>query len=394
MSNNADLGPFAASFPTNGAAKTAATEHSAHGADVERAVEAKAGSSWFTKLVAYYIRHHAPKTKARESEKDSGKSETDRAHSAIRWACIKSAVTGASAGAVSTGATLVTAQTEGIGGIVAVPIAAAAIGGEMVYRAFVHVDLTWQLAEIFGVNFDTTDQKDLWRLYALAFGTSDHEENHGADPGKALVHEVSHVEGEQVGEQIGHQVLGESVMRNVVPFVGIASAAITNYMVTRKLGDTIRRYMRYQRALSDAFANATHACRDHLEMLIEGVWFIFSADGKLLPEEAAVLAHLLQKLDPIARHAVTARFTEDEHDWAHRLDAEIPGEVRRSFFHALEVAAAVDKEVGLPERKILRRAARELGLEFDMARIERMIADLSEIGVLSDESLASYATSV
>ncbi len=53
------------------------------------------------------------------------------------------------------------------------------------------------------------------------------------------------------------------------------------------------------------------------------------------------------------------------------------------FLHALEVAAAVDKEVGVPERKILRRAARVLGREWDPARVEKMMADFEERGVLS-----------
>ena len=42
---------------------------------------------------------------------------------------------------ISTGATLFTAETEGIGGLVAGPVAALAIGGEMILRTVLHVRL-------------------------------------------------------------------------------------------------------------------------------------------------------------------------------------------------------------------------------------------------------------
>ena len=53
--------------------------------------------------------------------------------------------------------------------------------------------------------------------------------------------------------------------------------------------------------------------------------------------------------------------------------------------HLLEVAAAVDKEVGLPERKILRRAAHALGREYSQERVEQMIREFEESGVLSGQ---------
>jgi uncharacterized tellurite resistance protein B-like protein len=140
--------------------------------------------------------------------------------------------------------------------------------------------------------------------------------------------------------------------------------------------------MRYQRAIRDAFAEASEACHDNMDLLIEGMWFIFAADGRLVPEETATLASLMDKLDPVARKAVEARFVEDELDWAERIES-IPEETRDQFLHALEVAACVDKEVTLPERKILRRAAHHLGREFDLGHLNRMIEEFESYGVLT-----------
>jgi hypothetical protein len=321
---------------------------------------------------------------------------TARAKRAITIACVKSAISGALSGTVSTGATVVTAQTEGALAFATVPVAVAAIGGEMLYRSVLHLDLTCDLAAIFGLHYDPTHEEDLFRLYALAFGTADHDEGaeEEGDPGKELVREVTHVETEDVGEKIGHLVLGESIMRNVVPVVGIVTSAITNVVVTRKVGHTIRRYFRYQRAFKDTFDNATALLQgEPLDLLIEGMWFIFTADGKLVPEEAACLAKFLHKLPPDARHAVTHRFVEDEHDWTERLARGVPEPLRDVFLHALDVAAAVDKEVGVPERKILRRAARKLGREFDPKRVEAMMREFEERGVLSSVPTLAAAKS-
>ena len=349
-----------------------------------RSAEARPGG-WFTRLARWYLgRRFAKHSPAPERALDATASR--RAERAIAIACVKSAISGALSGTVSTGATLATAQTEGALAFAAVPVAVAAIGGEMLYRSILQLDLTCDLAEIFGLSFDPAHEEDLWRLYALAFGTSDHDDEAEAngDQGKELVREVTHVESEEVGEKIGHLVLGESIMRNVVPVVGIVSSAITNVVLTRKMGHTVRRYFRYQRAFKDTFAHAIELLQgEPRDLLIEGMWFIFTADGKLTPEEAACLGKLVHKLDPVERHAVTHRFVEDELDWTERIRKGVPEEIRDVFLHALEVAAAVDKEVGVPERKILRRAARALGREFDPARVEKMMADFEERGVLS-----------
>jgi hypothetical protein len=305
-----------------------------------------------------------------------------RANAAIRRACITSSLTGAGTGLVSTGATFVTASTEGVGGLVAVPIAALTIGGEMALRTWIHIDLICTLADIFEVKFEASSKDDLWRLCALAFGAHD-EETSEEDPGKKLVHELVHIEPEEIGEEIGQKILGESVMRNIVPVVGVAASAVTNWKLTRRLGDTARRYMRYHRAMHDALDEAMTACSHHLELLLEGMWFMFIADGQLSPEESAILAGFLLKFQNPTRHEIQERFVEDEYDWLERLAPAMPDKRdRQSLYRALEVAAAVDKSVGLPERRLLRSAARRLEIPFDPKSSEALIKQFESNGVL------------
>lgn len=345
---------------------------------------------WFTRAVTRYMRSNLERLRGAPACADVDIPE--RARAAIRRAALVSAGGGALTGAISTAATVVTAQTEGLAGFIAVPLAGAAIGFEMVWRAAVHVRLTCDLAHLFQVRFDAEDTDDLLRLYALAFGT--HEDGEGdegeADLGKGVLERVSESEGEDMGERIGRTLLGESVMRNVLPVVGIFTSAITNYRVTRRLGDTVRRYLRYQRAMADAIRNAELTCARSKLLLVEGMWFIFTADGILAPEEAACLAHLLSDLPPGERDALRERFTDDEIDWMGRVKEQVPEDMRDAFLYALEVAASLDKEISLPERKILKRVALSFGRPFEPERLARMIEQLEDNGVLAPQgSLAS-----
>ncbi len=294
---------------------------------------------------------------------------------------MKCALTGAASGGITTAAELLTAESQGFAALATVPVGLLAIGGEMVFRAWVHLDLTSDLAEIFGVPFNA-DRGAFWRLYALAYRTADHAEG-TLDPGRLLVENVVHLNGNDVAASIGSKLLGDSFARNIVPGVAIATSSIGNWVTTRRLGDTMRRYMRYRRAFRDAMGDASSRCAAHRGLLAEGLWFLFTADGRLSPEETAVLVSLVRSLAPEETAEVMSRLVEDDYDWLQRL-GQLPEHERTDFLHALEVAATVDKVVSLPERKILRGAARILGRPYDEARIGRMVKQFGEVGVLTD----------
>ena len=331
--------------------------------------------SWFNSLVEAYLRHRNATKKPLLIENGT---EGDRALEIIRAACIKASITGAAAGVLTTSATVVTAESVGWLAFLAVPAAAIGIGGEMFYRAVIHLEMTCDLAELFGVPFDSEDSGELWRVYALAFNTHDHDEE---NPGNELVHKVAEAEGEQVGEKIGGKLMGESLLRNVLPFVGIATSSIQNWRMTKKLGDTVRRYVRYQRALRDALERDERACHGHLDTLVEGLWFIFTADGHLAEEEAATLAHLYDNFEPTQKAELLLRFIADEAGFLERC-RNLPKPVRAPFLHAMEVAAAVDKEFSLPEQKLLERVAKALDVHFSPGKVHKLMEEFEEKGVL------------
>lgn len=325
--------------------------------------------SWFTKVVQLYLRWH----QARSQPILVDVPRAEQARSAIRRACIKTAVTGFASGLTSTGSALLTLNTHGIGAIVGIPATAGGLLGDVLYRAVTHVDLTCRLGAIYGIHFDPEQPSDLLRLYGLIF----EPETEPVGGSKGLVDHAMKLIGEDIGLKIGRRLLGQALKRNAVPVFGVATSPISNVQATLRLGETVLQYVRYQRAIQDAIEELLHGEDAPRELAVEGVWFILTADGQIQPEEAAILSWILSRLSPLERGAVCRRFIEDEREWLERLRG-VPQAQRAPMLRLWEVAAAVDQSASLPERRMLRNVARALELDFDAQHLESLTRELEE----------------
>jgi lysozyme family protein len=343
------------------------------------------GANWFTELVARYLKWR--EARVSRPVEESELAEEEQAQLIIRNACIKVALSGATAGSLATGATVITEQTGLAGALVAVPVGLLALGAEMVVRALVHLEMTCDLAEVFEVPFNPDDPEDLWRLYALAFHTEEAGKSE-TNPDRELLHRIIDPEDQEIGLDIGARLLKESVLRNVIPFVGVATSAMTNWRVTRNVGDTVRRYCRYQRALRDVLKRHPVLRKEHIDLVIEGLWFVFSSDGRLSVEEASTLAALLRQTTPARRRAMENRLIPRRSAWLKRLSALSPRD-RKAMFELLEVAAALDKAYSEPEQELLVDVAEALGIRMDPGRVPKIVQQLQDVGVLSLERRAA-----
>ena len=332
---------------------------------------------WLGYLVGRRMKRAVAKARAKRDAGDFEGAQPDaHARSAIRRACIKAAISGAVSGAATTGAVVATAETDGIAGAVVLPLAAVAVGVEMASRTVFHVDLACELAEAFDVQIESSD---VARLLSVALGSAGVRERD--DLGQRSIEDAT-VDRDALLEQAAHALVGESVLRNVLPFIGIVSSAVTNVIVTRRIGRRLRHAFRYEHEMSAALRAAEASCAHCMDVLIEGLWFVFTADGRLTAEETICLAERLDDLDTSTRRRVTERFVAEEGDWLRRL-AEVPESAREQLLGVLEVAAALDKSLSFPEEKLLRRAAEALGRKFEPARVSNMIEQLERTGVLS-----------
>jgi hypothetical protein len=322
---------------------------------------------WFDRLATLYLRHHDRQILAAYTPGFEDELQT-RAERLIQRSAMQTAVLGSSTATLSTAAIWLTSETGGYGGVVALPAAALGIGGDMVGRALLHLQMTCEIADLYGVRFEPDDFADLARVFSLAFRVEDHQihDEQEDDHGKRLIERVSELRGHEIGVAIGSKLMSESLVRNLIPWVGVPLSGIRSYRLTKRMGNTVHEYVRY-RAVVDPLVEELDT--DSLDILIEGIWFVLSAEKAIDHAGAALLAHLASLRAAEVRDELTSRFLLDDSQWLDRLRA-VRGDTRARMLRALESVAAVAVPVHESRLAVLRRAADTLNQELDEERVQ------------------------
>jgi hypothetical protein len=129
---------------------------------------------WMSKLAHAYLELHAEHRAARATpaaaaggpEPQAHARTRPRAEQLVRRTAMASALGGAGAAGVTTGAIVATADSGGLAGLLTIPAAAAAIGGDMALRSLLHLRLTCELADLEGVALGPEDATEVLRLFA------------------------------------------------------------------------------------------------------------------------------------------------------------------------------------------------------------------------------------
>ncbi|HEY3353922.1 MAG TPA: hypothetical protein VGQ83_11785 [Polyangia bacterium] len=315
---------------------------------------------WFTKLLAAYLEQRGAQPMAVPTIDEAERAQ--RSEQAIHAACVEATLWGAAAAGVTTGSQVLTADSGGWAGLVVLPAAAAGIGAEMFMRAWIHLRLACDLGDLYGVRFDPRAPAELARLQALAFGTHEHED--AGEPGALLVRRLARLDAGDSGGTLGSALVSDSLLRNVLPFVGIAVSGVQSWTATRRVGEVVQEYVRFRRALDAALADAARVSPNTFDLIIEGIWFVFIADGRLTAAETAVLAHLLHEKPVQIRHELGARLITEAAGFFTRLSTIESAEARAAVFRVLAVAAAADGTPSAAEQEVLAQAARALATDY------------------------------
>jgi hypothetical protein len=313
---------------------------------------------WFMKLLTQYVAfweaHHPVQLESTLSAEE----RSTAAAALIERAARVAALAGAGTAGLVTFASITTSETGGVAGPLVLPVAAAGMVTEMVGRSLIHLNLACELANLYGVRFPAGREGELVRIYALATRAEMHETED--DPGRGLVERVVRLqETGELGKLVASRMVGETLLRNIVPFADVLFSSIGNWRLTHEVGRYVQGYVSRRLELDAAIDAVNKHSSECVDLALEGMWFIFIADGRLTGIETALVAHLLRRQD--ARD-ITPRFVSDEADWLERVRKmpEVP-ELRGAFLHALQVMASVDGSVAGPEGAVLRSAARALG---------------------------------
>ncbi len=336
--------------------------------------------TWFKKLIADHVKKHQAAVHAATWEAAyPGLDAEARAERHITQVAFKASAAGALASAGASTGELLSLVTEGLGAPVGVPAAMLSMGLEATYTALLQIDLACDLASIHGVPFDPDDAGEIATLFAVALEVEMKAKAKETGPvggpekteAEGLTARLLDLEESEVATRIGRKLIEDSVMKNVVPFVGVAISARWNYVATRLLGAKANRYLRYRGAIRRAFARV--ACGPSVDpmLLIEGAWLIATSDGEPTHEEVMAIALLAEALGRGEKLDVSAARMDDEDEWLDRL-ARTPAESHASILDTLYLVAATDRELQSAERRILRRVGKALGRAIDYERVEQI----------------------
>ncbi len=346
--------------------------------------------SWFRRIVAAHVKKHCATITADHWEtKYPGLDVETRARKQIRGVAGRAAATGAFASVGASTGELLSLFTDGLAAPVGVPAAMMSMALEAGYTALLQIDLVCDLASIYGVPFDPDDVGEVATLFGLSLDIDIKEKKKKGERGgngddgdaeapRGLTSKLIELEDGDVATRIGRKLLEDSVVKNIVPVLGLGIAARWNYVATSKVAAAARKYIRYRCALQHALAKLDLSHVTDPAVLVEGAWLIATVDGDAEHEEVMAVAAIMDCLPEDKRKELELDRTlgDDEEQWFEDL-AKVPSSMHDSLLDVLYLVAATDKEVQASERRFLRRVGKALGREIDFPRIERICDHLS-----------------
>lgn len=334
---------------------------------------------WFRHVVEAYLESREERRQRVAVAAVADEERVAQTNALIRRAAAVMAASGAGSGASWTAASTAAANTQGVAGIVTIPLAGLVSGLELAFRSLTQIRLTCDIAELYGLRVRPEHRDAVMRLYALALGLVEHDEHAEKDLGRGVIEHVARMDIHEMGKVVGAKLAGDALIRSVVPYVGVAMAALGNAWQTVKLGRTLRSYLIYRCELLERVHEIERRSPRSVEPLVHGLWSVLTATGTVDAAGAALLADLVSGRPHDARQAMLEGFVPGNEDWLHRLRETTDDETRALVMHALTVAAAADAEAEPAEIAILQRAAEALQRPFraeDLAvlahQVERM----------------------
>jgi hypothetical protein len=344
--------------------------------------------SWFQRVVAAHVKKHCAAQDSKRWDKlYPGLDEEARADAQIKAAARKASLAGVLASMGASTGELLSLLTEGLAAPVGVPAAMLSMGLEAAYTSLLQVDLACDLASIYGVPFDAEDMGEVATLFGLSLEvdvkrrrpTEEERERKEREVDRGLTARLLELEDGEIAKRIGKKLIEESVVRNSVPVLGIAISARWNHVATRRLGKTVKKYVRYRRALVHSYKKLQLDSVRDPAVLIEGAWLLATMDGDAGHEEVMAMAFIMDQLSAEQRQGIELDTTlgDDEEGWFELL-AKTPREMHDPLLDVLYLMAATDKDLQAAERRFLRRVGKALGREIDFVRLLAICRHLAD----------------
>jgi tellurite resistance protein len=340
--------------------------------------EEEAGS-WMQRFIHREIEHRTrTRGPAYWDAMFPGLTPEERAQRRIQRMITRATIAGVAAAGGASTAEVMSLVTQGVGSLAAIPLGLGAVGAEMVYTTALQIDLAFDLASIYGVPFAHDDVGEISTLLGLALGVDLVREptrhDKATKPGDTKPWRVvRQMQRDDFAQRVSREVVQQSLLRNVVPVVGVLISAAWNQVVLRRFANQVHTVVRQRLGILRACRSVRLGEQRTARAILDGAWLIATADGDIGHQEALALSTLIDSLTLPERIAVhDASFPDGQEDWFEQLSELEPG-AASVLIEVLALVASADGVFTTPERRFLQRLARTLKRDIDLGTIERMV---------------------
>jgi hypothetical protein len=290
----------------------------------------------------------------------------------IREAARHSAVAASLSSVCANLAELATLLTDGLAGPLGAVIVLGSVAFDTVYLAVVQIDLACDLAALYGVPFDVGDVGELATLLDVALipPTSSRE------VGRSRLLRWFSPPDREVLRRLARGLL-ENAAVGLVPLAGLPWSATRSYLGTRRVGIHIHRYVRRRRTIREMLSNVLADPRLDKARLLEGAWLLAACDEEVTQDELVLLSALVRSIPREQRPPLACLRFVGEGIWVVRMTL-LEEDERARILGALQIIAALRGPMTTSERAFLGRIAEAFGEPIDVARIERLHAQMTE----------------
>jgi tellurite resistance protein len=312
-----------------------------------------------------------------------GLSPPERAQMRIQRMLTRATVAGIAAAGGATTAELMSLVGSGAGALAGFPLGLVSVGAEMVYTTALQIDLAFDLASIYGVPYAHDDVGEISTLLALALGVDLVREptrhDKPATDGETKPWRVlRQMQRDDFSQRLGREVVQQSVLRNVIPVVGVLVSAAWNQVVLRRFANHVHTAVRQRLGILHACSSVRLGEERSARAILDGAWLIATADGDIGHQEALALATLIDSLTLPERIAVhDASFSDDEEAWFATLSLLEPA-AQPVLIDVLALIASADGVFTTPERRFVRRVACALDRDVDLGAIELLVTRMRQ----------------
>lgn len=326
-----------------------------------------ASGSWFTKLLAAALDNYTEKVDWQYFlDKYEGVPADAIVDQRIKMASRYAAIEGGLSASAYTLALAATLGPRGGRSPAALPAAAATMMVDVVYLSRLQIRLAYDISVLYRVPLDMSDPDDLWTLIKVAFtiksGEFLREVVNKAVPG--LVRPVikryyarATLAAARGIPYIGRYLLQSTVMKVVIPAVGVPVAVLLNRSTTRIAGEHAREVFRNEARVIEVASNLTKRTQ-HPSLLGWVAWAAVLADGNISDDEALLMRHLVRQLrehHQVADQELAHLVELDRSEVWQRIE-DTAGDLSDLFSAAAQVVR-IDGEPNSPERAVLAELA-------------------------------------